>query len=57
MKYTVTYRDEFMAKDVEADSPKEAIEKFEKGDCKIEVLNELHPSFIQVFDEDEKEVF
>lgn len=55
MKYTVTYRGEFMAT-VEADSPKEAIEKFEKGDCKIEVLNELHPSFIQVFDEDDKEV-
>ena len=56
IKLYVSYRGEFGAevevKDTSKISEKvdEAIKKFERGECKIEVLSELHPSFFAVSD-------
>ena len=56
VKLYVTYRGEFVA-DIEVEDGlntmakvAKAIEKFERGDCKIEVLNELHPGYFEVSD-------
>lgn len=51
MKYTTMYRNEFEAF-IEADTPKEAVEKFEKGDCVIKPIRTgLLPGAIRVYDE------
>jgi len=56
VKLYVTYRGEFGA-EIEVEDTlntmakvEKAIKKFENGDCKIEVLDELHPSFFEVSD-------
>ena len=55
-KLYVTYRGEFGA-EVEVEGTlntmakvEKAIKKFERGECKIEVEGELHPSFFEVSD-------
>jgi len=55
-KIYVSYRGEFGA-EVEVEGTintmakvEKAIKKFERGDCKIEVLDELHPAFFEVTD-------
>jgi len=51
MKYMVMYRNEFEAS-IEADTPKEAVEKFEKGDCVIKPIRTgLLPGALQVYNE------
>jgi len=62
VKLYVSYRGEFGAevevKDTSKISEKvdEAIKKFESGDCKIEVLSELHPNFFEVSDVETEQV-
>jgi len=56
VKLYVSYRGEFGA-EIEVEDTlntmakvEKAIKKFERGECKIEVLSELHPSFFAVSD-------
>jgi len=57
MKFIVTYRNEFEST-IEAKDANEAIEKFERGECKIERCDkgELWKEYIDVYTEDGEQV-
>jgi len=54
-KFIVVYRQEFEA-EIEAMDKQEAIEKFQKGKCKVIPRYNLWNEFFEVFDEDGMEI-